>query len=154
MTCEVSIVDFPPILILVILWLVIGLPLSRLNKVAKQHQAAKGAKPGTAKPKSQAPAAESQKTAAAPAAPAEPLRPTVMQPTITVTEHDDSVYMGSLNAVTGEGYDPCHEEQLAPLTVAETAAPAVQAAEPGLRLSWTGSDIVRGFVMSEILNRK
>lgn len=143
--------DFPPILILVILWLVIGLPLSILNKVAKQQQAARGAKPGTAKPKRQAPAAEPQKTAA-PSAPAEPARPTVMQPTITVTEHDDSVYMGSLNAVTGEGYDPCHEEQLSAVTY-ESAAPA-ETAVPGLQLSWTGNEIVRGVVMSEILNRK
>ena len=77
-----------------------------------------------------------------------------MQPTVSVTEHDDSVYQGSMNAVTGEGYDPCHDEQLAPLSHAETAVPAAQAAEPGLQLSWTGSDIVRGFVMGEILNRK
>lgn len=144
--------DFPPILILVILWLVIGLPLSKLNKAAKQQQAAKGAKPGTAKTKRQAPAAEPQKTAAAPAAPAEPARPTVMQPTITVAEHDDSVYMGSLNAITGEGYDPCHEEQLSTISY-ESAAPA-ETAVPGLQLSWTGNEIVRGVIMSEILNRK
>ena len=144
--------DFPPILILVILWLVIGLPLSKLNKAAKQQQAARNAKPGTARQKQQAPAAETQQTAAAPAAPAQPVRPTVMTPTINVTEHDDSVYTGSLNAVTGEGYDPCHEEQLSAITY----EPAVSAepAEPGLQLSWTGSEIVRGFVMSEVLNRK
>ena len=144
--------DFPPILILVILWLFIGLPLSKLNKAAKQQQAAKGTKPGTAKPKQKAPAAEPKKTAAVPAAPAEPVRPTVMQPTITVTEHDDSVYQGSLNAVTGEGYDPCHEEQFSSVTY-ESAVPA-ETAEPGLQLSWAGSEIVRGVVMSEILNRK
>ena len=144
--------DFPPILILVILWLVIGLPLSKLNKAAKQQQAARNAKPGTARQKQQAPAAETQQTAAAPAAPSPPVRPTVMTPTINVTEHDDSVYTGSLNAVTGEGYDPCHEEQLSAITY----EPAVSAepAEPGLQLSWTGSEIVRGFVMSEVLNRK
>ena len=144
--------DFPPILILVILWLVIGLPLSKLNKAAKQQQAARNAKPGTARQKQQAPAAETQQTAAAPAAPAQPVRPTVMTPTINVTEHDDSVYTGSLNAVTGEGYDPCHEEQLSAITY----EPAVSAepAEPGLQLSWTGSEIVRGFVMSEILKRR
>jgi len=77
-----------------------------------------------------------------------------MQPTITVTDHDDSVYQGSMNADTGEGYDPCHDEQLAPLTLAETAVPAAEAPESGLQLGWTGSDIVRGFVMSEILKRK
>ena len=76
-----------------------------------------------------------------------------MQPTIRVTEHDDSVYIGSMNAVTGEGYDPCHDEQLKPLTRAETIEPA-SAAAPGLQLHWTGDEIVRGFVVSEILKRK
>ena len=77
-----------------------------------------------------------------------------MQPTITVTEHDDSTYQGSMSADTGEGYDPCHDEQLAPLTLAETAVPAAETAEGGLQLNWTGNEIVRGFVMSEILKRK
>ena len=76
-----------------------------------------------------------------------------MQPTIRVSEHDDSVYMGSMNAVTGEGYDPCHDEQLKPLTRAEAIEPA-PAAAPGLQLHWTGDEIVRGFVVSEILKRK
>ena len=62
--------------------------------------------------------------------------------------------MGSMNAVTGEGYDPCHDEQLAPRTEAESAMPAAEPEQPGLQLSWTGSDIVRGFVMSEILKKK
>ena len=147
--------DFPPILILVILWLVIGLPLSKLNKAAKQQQAARSAKPGTARPKQQVPAAESRQTAAAPAAPAQPERPTVMQPTITITEHDDSVYQGSLYAETGEGYDPCHDGQLSALSALEREPVSAPAAEtPGLQLGWTGNDIVRGFVMSEILTRK
>ena len=140
--------DFPPILILALVWLLIGLPLSRLNKAAQKQQAAKKAKPA-AKPQ----AAQQQAPANTYTAP-EPARPTVLQPTITFTEHDDSVYQGSMNAITGEGYDPCHDEQLAPLTLAETAIPAAEQAEPGLELSWTGSDIVRGFVMSEILTRK
>ena len=144
--------DFPPILILAIVWLLIGLPLSKLSKAAqKQQAAAKAAKPGTAKPAA-APQNQPKAEPAAYTAP-EPARPTILQPSITFTEHDDSVYQGSLSAVTGEGYDPCHDEQLAPLTLAETAAPAAEAAEPGLQLSWTGSEIVRGFVMSEILNR-
>ena len=84
----------------------------------------------------------------------EPLRPSVLQPSITVTEHDDSVYQGSMFAETGEGYDPCHDEQLAPLTAAESTIVAETPAEPGLQLSWAGSDVVRGIVMSEILTRK
>ena len=149
--------DFPPILILAIIWLFIGLPLSKLSKTAKQQQAAKDAKTGAAKRSGTAknavkvpqPQPENNTYVAH-----ETVRPTVLQPSITFTEHDDSVYQGSMNANTGEGYDPCHDEQLAPLTLAETAVPAAAEAEPGLQLSWTGSDIVRGFVMSEILKKK
>ena len=145
--------DFPPILILAIVWLLIGLPLSKLSKAKQQQQqAAKKAKPAqAAKPAAKAP---QQKPENSTYVVPEPARPTVLQPTITFTEHDDSVYQGSMNAITGEGYDPCHDEQLAPLTAAESAAPASDAAAPGLQLSWTGNEIVRGFVMSEILPRR
>ena len=146
--------DFPPILVLAIIWLLIGLPLSRLNKVAKQQQAAKNAKYGAAKTGAKAPKTEPRLSG--PAQPeVSPARHTVLQPSITFTEHDDSVYQGSLNAVTGEGFDPCHDEQLSPLSAAEretVSAPGEEA--PGLQLGWTGSDVVRGFVMSEILNRR
>ena len=139
--------EFQPILILAVIWLLIGLPLSKLSKTAKQQQASRKAKSPGAKAPQQKPEGAASETP-------EPARPTVLQPTITFTEHDDSVYQGSMNAVTGEGYDPCHDEQLAPLTAAETAVPAPEPAAPGLQLSWTGSDIVRGFVMSEILKKK
>ena len=143
--------EFPPILILVIIWLLIG--LANRMKTAKQQ----GTRiPGTGAARSgakNARQAEPQKPAA-PQPAAEHQRPTVMQPSITITEHDDSVYQGSMNAITGEGYDPCHDEQLASLTSAETAMPAAETAEPGLQLEWTGNVIVRGFVMSEILKRK
>ena len=147
--------DFPPILILAIVWLLIGLPLSKLSKASKQQAAQKAASQTAGAPKKGKPP-EQQKQAAASAAPkSEPFAgPTVMQPTISLTGHDDSIYMGSMNAVTGEGYDPCHDEQLAPLTEAESVIPAAEPEQPGLQLSWTGSDIVRGLVMKEILDRR
>ena len=141
--------EFQPILVLAVIWLLVGLPLMKLGKSAKQQQAAKNAKPGAAKPGAKAPQSPEGCSRTA-----EPAGPTVLQPSITFTEHDDSVYQGSLNAVTGEGYDPCHNEQLAPLIAAETVLPAAEAEVPGLQLSWTGSDVVRGFVMSEILTRR
>lgn len=76
-----------------------------------------------------------------------------MQPTVRIHNHDDSIYQGSMNAVTGEGYDPCHEEQLSSLTLSETVEP-VPVTTPGLQLHWTGDEIVRGLVISEILKRK
>ena len=141
--------EFQPIVVLAVIWLLVGLPLMKLGKSAKQQQAAKNAKPGAAKPGAKAPQSPEGCSRTA-----EPAGPTVLQPSITFTEHDDSVYQGSLNAVTGEGYDPCHNEQLAPLIAAETVLPAAEAEVPGLQLSWTGSDVVRGFVMSEILTRR
>jgi len=150
--------EFPPILILFVLWLFLGPLLAKAKKTAEQQQKKKdnttAAKQGTPqKSAARRPAARPEKPMDA--GEYEPFaHNTVLQPTISVTEHDDSVYRGSLNAETGEGYDPCHEEQLEPLTLAETAVPAAETAEGGLRLGWTGDEIVRGFVMSEILKRK
>lgn len=138
--------DFPPILILVLAWLLIGLPISMLSKASREQAARK--KAAAARPAGQpaeAPKPEGEGSFS---------RPTVLRPSISLTEHDDSIYQGSLGAVTGEGYDPCHEEQLAPLTAAETRYEAVGPAAPGLQLNWTGNEIVRGIVMSEILKRK
>ena len=149
-----------PIIGLVIIWLLIGLPLSLLNRIAKNKTAQNQANTKAAKANPAAKAATASRQAPPQRHKPETvhegssIRPSVMQPTITVTEHDDSVYQGSLNAETGEGFDPCHDEQLAPLSLAETAMPAVETAESGLQLEWTGSEVVRGFVMSEILKRK
>ena len=143
--------NFPPIVILIILWIIMGLASS---KKKAQQKAARKAQPGAAKTRTKAPEAEPEPSG--PAQPrVEPARPTVMQPTIKVTEHDDSIYQGSLYAETGEGYDPCHDGQLSALSALEREPVSVPAAEtPGLQLGWTGNDIVRGFVMSEILTRK
>lgn len=144
--------QFPGILIVAILWLVIGLPLSKLSQQAKKNAAAKNPAPDKAQNKAQQPAAEPAK----PAAPAREAlaRESRLTPSISVTEHDDSVYQGSMFAETGEGYDPCHNEQMKPLTEAESAMPAPVEEIPGLQLGWSGNDVVRGLVMSEILNRR
>ena len=142
--------EFTPLLILAIIWLLIAPILSAAKK-----QQAKNAKPGAAKQKqSGTKAPEQQPETNSTYVAHEPARPTVLQPTITFTEHDDSVYRGSMNAVTGEGYDPCHDEQLTSLTQAETVPVPTAEAAPGLQLSFTGSEVVRGFVMSEILTRR
>lgn len=139
--------EFPPILILAIIWLLIAPILSAAKKQQAKNAKSGAAKQSGAKAPRQQPETNSTYVS-------HEARPTVMQPSITFSEHDDSVYQGSMNAVTGEGYDPCHDEQLAPLTQAETApVPAAEAA-PGLQLSFTGNEVVRGFVMSEILTRK
>ncbi len=141
--------NFSPLFIVLIIWLLIAPVLSAAKK-----QQAKNAKTGAAKQSGARAPKKQPETGNSTHVTPEPARPTVMQPSITFTEHDDSVYQGSMNAVTGEGYDPCHDEQLAPLTQAETAVPAAAEGSPGLQLSFTGSEVVRGFVMSEILTRR
>ena len=64
-------------------------------------------------------------------------------------------YLGSLAKETGEGDDPCHEEQMAELNrLRAPSAPYVAPDGDGLNLSWSGEDIVRGFITGEILRRR
>ena len=139
--------EFAPLIMLLFFWVIIGLPVAAAKKAAGQKKAARPAVRKTRE--------EEQKPAPA-HKPAEPERLTTLTPSISLTGHDDSIYQGSLNAFTGEGYDPCHEEQMLPLMLAEEtdSVPHVQQARAGLPLGWTDNDIVRGIVMSEILNRK
>ena len=100
-------------------------------------------------------AAETETKTAGEIRDAAPERLTTLRPSITFSDRDDSVYQGSMNAFTGEGYDPCHDEQMLPMTQIESEPAAQpQQAQSGLPLGWTGNDVVRGIVMSEILNRK
>lgn len=134
--------EFAPIIMVAVVWLVIGLPVILAKRVAGQKTPAR-------RNPAQAPAETRPAAQELP-----PERLTTLTPRVSFSGHDDSVYQGSMNAVTGEGYDPCHNEQLAPLTALETAPLAAEETVPGLRLSWTGSDVVRGLVMSEVLKRK
>ena len=142
--------SFSPLLLLLLVWLLVGLPVSKLSKALKKSVSQAG-KQGTPKgvPQGSAPRSE-------PVPEAEPARFTVMQPSVSLTGHDDSIYRGSLNAVTGEGYDPGHEEQRSPLAEARETLPefSAQEAPASLPFGWTGSDMVRGIVMSEILKKK
>ena len=65
---------------------------------------------------------------------------------------NEELYRGSLNAVTGEGEDPCHEEQMESLRL-ETEETVIPSAG-GLQPHWTGNEIVKGLVMSEVLKRR
>ena len=132
---------FAPLLALVGIYFIFAVVAKAAKKTASVQKKASGT------PAASAPESPGPQSAAEPQ-----LRE--MQPTVRIHNHDDSIYQGSMNAVTGEGYDPCHDEQLAPLTQAETAVPAAAEGTPGLQLSFTGSEVVRGFVMSEILTRR
>ena len=62
--------------------------------------------------------------------------------------------------ISCEGHDPCHEEQLRPAVRPSRVAPAAVGAtiafkeeDPALRLNFTGDELVRAFVMQEVLTR-
>ncbi len=63
-------------------------------------------------------------------------------------------YMGSLNTDTLEGVDPCHEDQMKAMPRPALSEEPSEGAEGGLELSWTSSDVVKGFIYSEVLNRR
>ncbi len=63
-------------------------------------------------------------------------------------------YQGSLNFISPEGIDPCHEEQMQTMDAFREENPSSPAPASGLNLSWTANDLVRGFVYSEVLRRK
>ncbi len=135
-----------PLIVLIIVSFVISLA----------GKAGQAAKKKAAPPKRPAPAPDEGETPSASAAEGA-VRPEerALRPTIEVTAHDDSIYAGSLNAVTGEGFDPCHEEQMAPLSLAESVPAETEAPAPSPILpAWSGSEIARGFVMAEILTRR
>ncbi len=139
--------EFSPLLVLLFFWICIGLPLSIAKKSADQKKMSRPA-PRQTSPGESSPAAQT---------PAEPARLTTLTSTLSEPDHDDSVYTGSLGAFSTEGFDPCHDEQMSSLELVcqpgkeETPAPKAAA---GLPLGWTDNDVVRGIVMSEILNRK
>ena len=149
---------FPALLVIVI-----GI-ISTISKAAKKqqsraaveaHSAAALARTGTAEP---APVPQAVVPAmsfgdvpgqvAAPVIkPSPALAPTVhphIQP-----DCDTHDVPGSLGVTSMEGKDPCHEDELTlERTVATPAKP-----EGGLQLEWSGENMVRAFIMQEVLTR-
>lgn len=56
---------------------------------------------------------------------------------------------GSLNFASTEGKDPCHEDQLTLERTFDEPAPT----EGGLTFDWSGENMVKAFVMQEVLTR-
>ena len=149
---------FPALLVIVI-----GI-ISTISKASKKqqsraaveaHRAAAQARTGTAEP---APVPQAVVPAmsfgdvpgqvAAPVIkPSPALAPTVhphIQP-----DCDTHDVPGSLGVTSMEGKDPCHEDELTlERTVATPAKP-----EGGLQLEWSGENMVKAFIMQEVLTR-
>ena len=148
--------EFGPLLIVILIWVFVGLPAAVAKKAKEQKTAARLSRSVRSTPDARTGSAPGSGSAGLESQPETFSEPSPrLRPTVYITPHDDSIYQGSLNAETGEGFDPCHNEDLERLNAVE-AAPAVQPVSdvPALPFGWTGSDIVRGVVMSEILKRK
>ena len=141
--------EFAPLLLLLFFWLCIGLPVSLARKAANQKKPNRPA----------APAKTDEQKAPEASGPAEPERLIPLTSTLIEPDHDDSVFTGSLGTLSTEGFDPCHEEQISGLELVcepgkeEFSEPSPESAAR-FPLGWTDNEIVRGIVMSEILNRK
>ena len=144
--------EFAPIILVIFFWIFVSIPVSIAKKAAQQKKSFRPAPPPTPAPAGRTGAEKPEKKQEA----AAPERLTTLVPGVSPSGHDDSVYRGSLDADTGEGYDPCHDEQMESLAQAaeEDFAPRPAPARAGIPLGWTNNDVVRGIVMSEILNRK
>ena len=138
-------------LFVLIVWLCIGVTIAAVSRAGKIKR---NGSPKAGNNPVQGGSASGGMSEAAPAGEVRPLQ-SFLAPSVAYGTHDDSLYQGSLNAETGEGYDPCHEPELQGLNEAETA-PAVMPAstEHTLPFGWTGNDMVKGIVMSEILKRR
>lgn len=138
---------FPALLILISV--VAGIISSAKKEKAKQD--AETHRSAAAKSRLAA-AQQKMKAAQTAAMQTEPIRPSIaptvhphMQP--DCSDHDQP---GSLGVTSLEGKDPCHEEQLSPL---RTATTAVAAEKSGLTFDWSGENMVKAFVMQEVLTR-
>lgn len=65
-------------------------------------------------------------------------------------EHDKP---GSLQITSTEGKDACHEGQLPPADRPRPEAPYPQRESSGIQLDWSGENMVKAFVMQEVLTR-
>ena len=138
-------------LVILIFWLCIAGVIRKGNQAAGMK---KNNSPKTGGNPARQGSASDQTTSRPAPATQTPLQRT-LAPSVGYGSRDDSIYQGSLNAVSTEGYDPCHEADLHGLDEAKAApATAPVSAEHVLPFGWTGSDMVKGIVISEILKRK
>ena len=169
--------EMAPLLPILLVWLCFGLLFRKLQSAAKKAQ------PANKKAVSPKPDSPAEKK---PSAPVPDSSLASMQGSLPIAERLSQPYLGSLGVETGEGEDPCHEEQFHHAAVPmgmhdqpylgslgidtsegtdpchedqlQPILPFAQKEEDGEQpvsgLSWTGNDIVRGFIVSEVLSRK
>lgn len=85
-----------------------------------------------------------------PVAPKQVAQPRV-QTRVQVTEKP-AVIMGSMGEDTHEGLHPCDDHDDAPMQGMGTLA-EIPVEKPGVQLDWSGDNMVKAFIMQEVLTR-
>ena len=153
-----------------VVFIVVTLTNALSGKNRKGQKKATGVPPVTAKPVTKPAQAKSfqdwindvstvQETPAVPAqpdalpmaqAPAAPLEPRVHPHLSLDCDLDDPV--GSMDFISTEGYDPCHDDELPDRSAPRSELPALQE-QPGLALEWNSDALVKSVIMQEVLTR-
>lgn len=142
-----------PVIFIVLVWLLIGLPIAKVKNAVKQQNTA--AQKPFPKETSDEAAAETRPVPAPPS-----VRPSVQPYTGSLGPATGGSLgdpgSGSLDYASNEGIDICHTEQshAMDLAEAEDSLSGAYGQEPQTLPFLNGKAIVNGFVMSEILNRK
>lgn len=79
----------------------------------------------------------------------------VAQPTVKATvqvKEKPAVVRGSLQEDTHEGLHPCDEHDDEPMQGASPLVP-IPVEKPGIQLDWSGENMVKAFIMQEVLTR-
>lgn len=146
--------------LLVIVFSVVGLINKSRQKKAKQTASQKAFRD---LPPVSAPKAVTNQPSAAPEAamlpPRPERRPLTLDEALAMEDALEESREGRTDHsahISCEGHDPCHEDQLRPLLRPAVQAEAVLAEEEEtstLEMNFTGDDLVRAFVMKEVLTR-
>ena len=141
--------ELMPVAIFIIAGLV-GTVLKAAKKAQSGNpytQAASPARPAAAKPAQPYQPAQPTVTPSVTDIPGQVIAPTVhahLQPDCDT--HDAP---GSLGVTSTEGKDPCHEDQLTHVRTVQEPAHE----ESGMTFDWSGENMVKAFVMQEVLTR-
>lgn len=141
--------ELMPVAIFIIAGLV-GTVLKAAKKAQNGNpytQAASPARPAAAKPAQPYQPAQPTVTPSVADVPGQVMAPTVhahLQPDCDT--HDAP---GSLGVTSTEGKDPCHEDQLTHERTYDEPAKAAS----GMTFDWSGENMVKAFVMQEVLTR-
>lgn len=75
----------------------------------------------------------------------------VAQPKVQLSDKPVQV-VGSMQADSHEGLHPCDEHDAQPARAVKPLLP-MDEEEPGIQLEWTGDNLVKAFIMQEVLTR-